>query len=144
MASELWPTPPGEPTEPGTPDFARWGKAAPFVAQSEYLHARMCTLSLDIDAFGAEVGDPAVVNWIVNRLAGTGLTIADIVRSLSTGLNWATIDPDHTLEVMEAFNKSSACIRRSLRSGASRHRDVAPSHANAGVRRRKRVDRRAE
>jgi hypothetical protein len=49
----------------------------------------MCTLSLDIDAFGADVGDPAVVNWIVNRLAGTRLTIADIVRSLSTRLNWA-------------------------------------------------------
>src|SRR3954471_21896175 len=106
MAIELWPTPPGEPTEPGIPDFARWGEAAPFVAQSEYLHARMCTLSLDIDALGSEVGDPAVVNWIANRLAGTGLTIADIVRSLAARLNWATIDPDHTLEVMEAFNRA--------------------------------------
>jgi len=106
MVRELWPTPPGQPTDPGVPDFTRWGDSAPFVAQSEYLHAQMCTLSLDIDAFGADVGDPAVVNWIVNRLAGTGLTIADIVRSLSARLNWAIIDPDHTLEVLEAFDRA--------------------------------------
>lgn len=106
MVRELWPTPPGEPTEPGVPDFARWGEAAPFVAQSEYLHSKMCTLSLDIDTFGADVGDHVVVNWIVNRLAGTGLTIADIVRALSVRLDWTNIDPDHTLEVMEAFDKA--------------------------------------
>lgn len=66
----------------------------------------MCTLSLDIDTFGADVGDPAVVNWIVNRLAGTGLTIADIIRSLSVRLNWGLLDTDPTNEVMEAFNRA--------------------------------------
>jgi hypothetical protein len=106
MARELWPRPPGQPTESGVSDFERWGEAAPFVAQAEYLHSQMCTMSRDIDAFGADVGDTAVVNWIVNRLAGIGLTIADIVRSLSTRLNWATINPDHTLEVMEAFDRA--------------------------------------
>ncbi len=64
----------------------------------------MCTLSLDIDAAGLDAGDPAVANWLVNRLAGTGLTIGEIVRSLSMMLNAAVIDRDHTIEVLEAFD----------------------------------------
>jgi hypothetical protein len=64
----------------------------------------MCTLSLDIDAVGPVSGDPAVVNWVVTRLAGTALTIADIVRSLSMTLNSAVIDPARTVEVPEAFD----------------------------------------
>jgi hypothetical protein len=67
----------------------------------------MCTLANDIDAFGTRVSDPLVVNWIATRLAGTGLTIAEIVRSLSGKLDWALIDPDHWLEVAEAFDKAT-------------------------------------
>jgi hypothetical protein len=119
---ELWPTPPGRPTEPGVPDFERWGDAAPLVAQPEHLHRLMCTLSLDIGTAGLDAGDPAVVNWLVNRLAATSLTIADIVRSLSMTLNSADIEsadiesadiesayiePGHSIEVLEAFD--TAC-----------------------------------
>lgn len=101
---ELWPTPPGRPTEAGVPDFGRWGDAAPLVAQSEHVHHLMSTLSLDIHATGLDAGDPAVVNWLVNRLAATSLTMADIVRSLSMMLNGSLIEPDHTIEVLEAFD----------------------------------------
>jgi hypothetical protein len=101
---ELWPTPPGRFTELGVPDFKRWGDAAPLVASSEHLHRLMCTLSLDVDAVGLASGDPAVVNSVVTRLAGTGLIIADIVRSLSMTLDSTHIDPGHTVEVLEKFS----------------------------------------
>ena len=70
----------------------------------------MCTLSLDIDAAGFDAGDPAVVNWLVSRLTGTGLTIADIVRFLSMRLNSAFIEPDHTVEVLEAFDTARQAL----------------------------------
>lgn len=36
---------------PGVPDFPRWGEAAPFVALSERLYSKTCTLASDIDDF---------------------------------------------------------------------------------------------
>jgi hypothetical protein len=46
-------------------------------------------------------------NWVVNRLAGTALTIADIIRSRSMTLDISFIDPGHTNEVLDAFG--AAC-----------------------------------
>lgn len=104
MHNELWPTMPIERTEPGVPDFPRWGEAAPFVALSERLYSKTCMLASDIDEFGTRVSDPAVVNHIVNRLAFMGSRIADIVHSLSGKLDRSMIDLDHWLEVLEAFD----------------------------------------
>lgn len=95
---------PTEPTEPGVPDFARWGEAAPFVALSECLYSKTCTLASDIDDFGTRVSNPEVVDHIVNRLAFMGSHIADIVHSLSGKLDRSMIDLDHWLEVLEAFD----------------------------------------
>jgi len=104
MENELWPTIPDERTEPGVPDFARWGEAAPVVALSERLYSKTCTFASNIDDFGTRVSDPAVVNHIVNRLAFMGSHIADIVHLLSGKLDRSMIDPDHWLEVLEAFD----------------------------------------
>lgn len=104
MDKQLWPTAPGGYLEPGVPDFARWGEAAPFVALSERLYSKTCTLASNIDDFGTRVSDPAVVNHIVNRLAFVGSHIADIVHSLSGKLDRSMIDLDHWLEVLEAFD----------------------------------------
>lgn len=90
MHNELWPTMPIERTEPGVPDFPRWGEAAPFVALSERLYSKPCMLASDIDEFGTRVSDPAVVNHIVNRLAFMGSRIADIVHSLPGKLDRGT------------------------------------------------------
>lgn len=67
---------PDMPIELGVPDFDSWGDSALLVAQFEHLHSLMCTLSLDIDQSGLDTGDPAVVNKIVNRLAGMSLVQA--------------------------------------------------------------------
>jgi hypothetical protein len=86
----------------------------------------MCTLSRDVVGPRLDAGDPAVVNWLVNRLAATGLTIADIVRSLSMTLNNAFIDPEHTIEVLEAFDVArqsfiDACGAPQAATGALRN-----------------------
>jgi hypothetical protein len=91
----------------------------------------MSTLSLDIDAVGLDAGDPAVVNWLVNRLATTSLTIADVVRSLSMRLNSALIEPDHTIEVLEAFDTArqafvDACGAAQTATGALRNYTQIP------------------
>lgn len=99
------------------PDFARWGEAAPFVALSERLYSKTCTLASDIDDFGTRVSDPAVVNHIVNRLAFMGSHIADIVHSLSGKLDRSMIDLDHWLEVLEAFDGAKRAFREA--SGAA-------------------------
>jgi len=106
MDEQLWPTAPSGHLEPGVPDFPRWGDAAPFVALSERLFSKTCTLASDIDDFGTRVSDPAVVNHIVNRLAYMSLISADIVRSLAGKLDRSMIDLDHWLEVSEAFHRA--------------------------------------
>ncbi|ETZ98340.1 hypothetical protein I546_6897 [Mycobacterium kansasii 732] len=93
------------------PDFARWGEAAPFVALSERLHSKTCTLASNIDDFGTRVSDPAVVNHLVVRLAGTGLSIAEILQSVSGKLDRSLIDLDHWLEVLEAFDRAQRAFR---------------------------------
>ena len=104
MDEQIWPRMPIESTQPGVPDFPRWGEAAPIVALSERLFSKTCTLASDIDDFGTRVSDPAVVNHIVNRLAYMSLISADIVRSLAGKLDPSMIDLDHWLEVSEAFH----------------------------------------
>ncbi|MDO3103722.1 hypothetical protein P5W02_13275 [Mycobacteroides abscessus subsp. abscessus] len=99
------------------PDFPRWGDAAPFVALSERLFSKTCTLASDIDDFGTRVSDPAVVNHIVNRLAGMSLISADIVRSLAGKLDRSMIDLDHWLEVLEAFDGAKRALQEA--SGAT-------------------------
>ncbi|EHB57978.1 hypothetical protein MycrhDRAFT_0414 [Mycolicibacterium rhodesiae JS60] len=112
MENEIWPTMPIGSTEPGVPDFARWGEAAPFVALSERLFSKTCTLASDIDDFGTRVSDPAVVNHIVNRLAFMGSQIAHIVHSLSGKLDRSMIDLDHWLEVLEAFDSAKRAFHK--------------------------------
>lgn len=104
MDEQLSRTAPSGYLEPGVPDFGRWGDAAPFVALSERLHSKTCTLAGDIDIFGTRVIDPAVVNHIVNRLAYMSMHLGDIVRSLGGKLDRSMIDLDHWLEVLEAFD----------------------------------------
>jgi len=111
MDQQLWPTAPSGHLEPGVPDFARWGDAAPFVALSEHLHSKMCTLASDIDDFGTHVSDPVVVNHLVIRLAGTGLSIAEILHSVSGKLDRSLIDLDHWQEVLEAFDDAQRAFR---------------------------------
>lgn len=117
MDKQLWPTAPSGHLEPGVPDFPRWGDAAPFVALSERLFSKTCTLASDIDDFGTRVSDPAVVNHIVNRLACMGWQIADIVHSLSGKLDRSMIDLDHWLEVLEAFDGAKRAFQEA--SGAT-------------------------
>ena len=128
MIRELWPTPPGQPTEPGVPEFERLGDAASLVAQSEHLHRLMCTPSLDLDVTGFDAGDPAVVNWVVNRLAGNALTIADIIRSLSMTLDISFIDPDHTNEVPDAFGAARQSFVDACGAGQARQKPCATTH----------------
>lgn len=111
MDNELWPTMPNERTEPGVPNFPRWGEAAPLVAQSARLHSKMCTLASDIDDLGTRVSDPAVVDHLVTRLAGTGLSIAEILHSVSGKLDRSRIDLDHWLNVLEAFDRAQRAFR---------------------------------
>lgn len=99
------------------PDFPRWGDAAPFVALSERLFSKTCTLASDINDFGTRVSDSAVVNHIVNRLACMGWQIADIVHSLSGKLDRSMIDLDHWLEVLEAFDGAKRAFQEA--SGAT-------------------------
>ncbi len=101
MEKQLWPTVPSGYLEPGVPDFPRWGEAAPLLALSERLHSEMCALASEIDDFGTRVSDPEVVNHLVIRLAGTGLSIAEILHSVSGKLDRSLIDLDHWLEVLE-------------------------------------------
>ncbi|WP_373235080.1 hypothetical protein [Mycobacterium marinum] len=117
MDEQLWPTAPSGHLESGVPDFPRWGDAAPFVALSERLFSKTCTLASGIDDFGTRVSDPAVVNHIVNRLACMGWQIADIVHSLSGKLDRSMIDLDHWLEVLEAFDDAKRAFQKA--SGAT-------------------------
>lgn len=93
------------------PDFARWGEAAPFVALSERLHSKMCRLASEIDDFGTRVSDPVVVNHLVLQLAGTGLSLAGIVHSVSGKLDRSLFDLDHWLKVLEAFDDAQRMFR---------------------------------
>ncbi|NIH99243.1 hypothetical protein [Mycolicibacterium fluoranthenivorans] len=111
MEKQLWPTVPSGYLEPGVPDFPRWGEAAPLLALSERLHSEMCALASEIDDFGTRVSDPEVVNHLVIRLAGTGLSIAEILHSVSGKLDRSLIDLDHWLEVLEAFDDAQRAFR---------------------------------
>lgn len=104
MDEQHWPTGPSGYLEPGVPDFARWGEAAPLVALSERLYSKTCTLASHIDDFGTRVSDPAAVDRIVNRLAFMSSHIAEIVRSLAGKLDRSMIDLDHWFEILEAFD----------------------------------------
>lgn len=111
MDKQLWPTAPSGHLEPGVPDFPRWGEAAPLVALSERLYSKTCTLASDIDDFGTRVSDPAVVNHLVIRLAGTGLSIAEILHSVSGKLDRSLIDLDHWPDVLGAFDDAQRAFR---------------------------------
>jgi len=112
------------------PDFARWGDAAPFVALSERLHSKMCTLASDIDDFGTHVSDPVVVNHLVSRLAGTGLSIAEMLHSVSGKLDRSLIDLDHWQEVLEAFDDAQRAFRNAC--GAAQDAiEVMRNHTHA-------------
>lgn len=95
---------PDGPVDPRVPDFDSWGESALLVAQSENLHSLMCTLSADIDQSGLNTGDPAIVNQIVNRLAGMSLTQADIIRSLSGRFYSEFVDAERTFEIRTALD----------------------------------------
>jgi hypothetical protein len=73
-------------------------------------------LAGDTDEFGTRASNPAVVDHIVNRLAFTGSHIADIVQSMSVKLDRSSIDRDHWLEVLEAFERAQRAFREANRA----------------------------
>ena len=115
MENQLSPTR-SRRAEPGERDAGGCSQAAPLVAQAARLHTEMCTFANDLDVRGTAVSGPVVVNRIVSRLAGTGLTTAEVIRSLSGKLDWSLIDLDRRLEVAEAFNKAGSAFAEACRA----------------------------